>query len=169
MTDENIKEALGLRFIEVLANYKGFKTNTSYPDYGTDLEIIEVDFRIENDHKRYCDTGRELKIQLKSTTENSIIQDTSVLKYDLEIKTYNDLISRKNNLRPLLLVLFILPDNPDSWLLLTVDELLIRKQAYWFYPESLQKTDNTSTIRICIPKTNLFSTETIDELFENFA
>ena len=64
MTEEHIKEAISLRYIELIAAFNGFKTSSSYPDYGTDLDIKEVDFRMENDHKRYLETGRELKFQL---------------------------------------------------------------------------------------------------------
>ena len=59
MTEEHIKEAISLRYIELIAAFNGFKTSSSYPDYGTDLDIKEVDFRIENQHKRYLETGRE--------------------------------------------------------------------------------------------------------------
>lgn len=51
ITEEHIKEALSLRYIELVTAYNGFKTSSSYPDYGTDLDIKEVDFRMENQHK----------------------------------------------------------------------------------------------------------------------
>ncbi|MDD3858588.1 MAG: DUF4365 domain-containing protein [Bacteroidales bacterium] len=169
MTEENIKEALGLRFIEAIASKLGYKTNSVYPDHGTDLSIIEVDYREENGHRRYFDTGRELKIQVKSTTVNSIVWDDSVLKYDLEAKTYNDLIQRKNNQHPLLLVLFILPENNVEWLSLSAEELVIRKQAFWYFPDSTTLTSNIGSQRITLPRENIFSLETIDNLFENYA
>ena|SRR3989304_9068488 len=68
MTEEHIKEAISLRYIELIAAYNGYKTKSSYPDYGTDLDVIEVGFRMENGHKRYSQTGRELKFQFKATT-----------------------------------------------------------------------------------------------------
>lgn len=85
MTEEHIKEALSLRYIELIAAFNGYKTSSTSPDYGTDLDIIEVDFRIENQHKRYLDTGRELKLQLKATTENSIVVENEIIKYDLNM------------------------------------------------------------------------------------
>lgn len=168
MTEENIKEAISIRFIEAVVNYKGYKTVSVHPDHGTDVSIVEVDYRIEDEQKRYFDTGREIKVQLKSTTVSSIIWEDTQLKYDLESKTYNDLITRKNNYRPLLLILFVLPENIDNWILLTAEELAIRKQAYWYFPEATTFTENVRTIRITIPKTNLFAANTIDNLFETF-
>ena len=42
MTEEHIKEAISLRYIELIAAFNGFKTSSSYPDYGTDLDIKET-------------------------------------------------------------------------------------------------------------------------------
>jgi hypothetical protein len=97
MTEEHIKEALSLRYIELIAALNGFKTSTSYPDYGTDLEIKEVDYRDNKHGKRYLETGRELKFQLKATTENSVIEEDESIKYDLNATTYNDLLIRKDS------------------------------------------------------------------------
>ena len=82
MTEENIKEALSIKFIEAIASYKGFKTVSFSPDHGTDLSIIEVATRSEKLGLRYFDTGRELKVQLKTTTERNVIFKETELSYD---------------------------------------------------------------------------------------
>lgn len=167
MTEENIKEALSIRYIEILANYKGYKTSSIFPDHGTDLSIVEVSPREENQGLRYFDTGRELKVQLKATTERGVILNENELVYDLEAKTYNDLIYRMNNNKPLLLFLFILPSDNEDWLKLSDKELIIKKCAYWFYPEKADiTTGNTHSKRINISYDNLVSIDTIDKLFE---
>ncbi len=71
MTTEHIKEALSLRYIELIAASNGYKTSSSYPDYGTALDVIEIGYRTENGRKRYAQTGRELKFQLNSTQSNN--------------------------------------------------------------------------------------------------
>ena len=167
MTEGHIKEAISLRYIELIAAFNGFKTSSSYPDYGTDLDIKEVDFRMENDHKRYLETGRELKFQLKATTENSVIVDGDLIKYDLNASTYNDLISRKYTKNPLILILFVLPTDKDNWLNISDEELITKKCAYWFFPESAELlTANTDKKRIAISKNNFISNETLNYLFE---
>jgi len=100
MTEEHIKEAISLRYLELLAAYSGYKTSSSYPDYGTDLEVKEISFREENNKKRFFETGRELKFQLKSTTERGIIAEDNSIKYDLDFSTYNNLITRKKRKNP---------------------------------------------------------------------
>jgi hypothetical protein len=50
--------------------------------------------------------------------EKNIIDTGETIKYKLEVKNYNDLISRKNedNYIPLILILFIFPNEPKDWL-----------------------------------------------------
>ena len=170
MTEEHIKEAISLRYIELIAAFNGFKTSSSYPDYGTDLDIKEVDFRMENDHKRYLETGRELKFQLKSTTENSIVVEDDLIKYDLNASTYNDLLTRKHSKNPLILILFVLPSDKNNWLHISDNELIAKKCAYWFFPEDTDSlTPNTAQKRITISKDNLISNEALNYLFENYS
>lgn len=169
MTEQHIKEAISLRYIELIAAYNGYKTTTTSPDYGTDLGIIEVGSRYENEQLRFFDTGRELKIQLKATTENSIFNEGGFIKYDLEAKTYNDLIHRIKSKNQLLLILFILPPQKEDWVSLTDKELVVKKCAYWFVPEpNALPTENTTTIRIAVNKDNLFIKDTVNQLFEIF-
>lgn len=170
MTEEHIKEAISLRYIELVAAYNGYKSSSASPDYGTDLDIKEVDFRLENDHKRYLDTGRELKFQLKATTENSIIVDGDLIKYDLNASTYNDLLSRRYSKNPLILILFVLPSDRFNWLNISDDELIAKKCAYWFIPENTELlTPNTGKKRIAVNKNNFISNETLNHLFESYS
>jgi len=169
-TEENIKEAISLRYIELVAAYNGYKTSSVYPDNGTDLSIIEVDYRIENEKKRYCDTGRELKIQVKATTQDSVSEDESKIKYDLEAKTFNDLIERRDNRYFLFLILFILPPNKTDWIKISDNELVTKKCAYWYFTDKNEiKTSNTEKKRITLYKKNLISQKTLTQLFEKFS
>ena len=170
MTEEHIKEAISLRYIELIAAFHGFKTNSSYPDYGTDLEIKEIDFRIENQRKRYFETGRELKLQLKATTENSINIEDEIIKYDLNASTYNDLLVRRMTKSPLILILFVLPSEKINWVNISDKELIVKKCAYWYCPNTTELlTVNSATKRILINKSNFFSNETLNQLFDNFS
>jgi len=170
MTEEHIKEAISLRYLELLAAHSGYKTSASYPDYGTDLEVKEISFREENNKKRYFETGRELKFQLKATTEKGIIFEDDLIKYDLNSSTYNDLITRKNTKSPLILIVFVLPENKDEWLHLSDRELIVKKCAYWYIPEENDLTNNTSNIRININKNEqLIEKETLNQLFKNYS
>jgi len=168
MTKEHIKEALSLHYIEVIASANGYKTTSSHPDYGTDLDVIEIDSRMEQERHRYCQTGRELKLQLKAT--QTIIDAGNDIKYDLKVKNFNDLVSRRESRHPLILILFILPPESSEWIHLSDEALILRKCAYWYYPDETEtSTSNVSTKRITISKQNLITEETLPKLFEIYA
>ena len=165
MTKEHIKEAISLRYIELIAAYNGFKTTSSFPDYGTDLSIIEVGYRNEKGHQRLRETGRELKLQLKATTVNSIIEENNIIKYDLETKNFNDIVERKDYAYPLILILFVLPNNNEEWINISDQELIVKKCAYWYFPnDNVEQTNNLSKKRIEIDKKNLVDYNTFNEL-----
>ena len=80
------------------------------------------------------------------------------------------MIIRKNTKSPLILVVFILPENKDEWLSLSDKELIVKKCAYWFIPEENNSTKNTSSIRISINKNEqLIQKETLNQLFNNYS
>jgi len=166
MTEEHIKEAISLRYMELIAAYNGYDVSNSKNDYGCDLQIDEVKLFEDG---RILSTNRSLHFQVKSTTEKSVIEDSKSLKYDLRATNYNDLIRLKDTANPLILLLFVLPKNKNRWIELSKDELITRKCAYWFMPsEKATQTDNNNQIRIKIDKSNLVDLETIDLLFKKY-
>lgn len=170
MTEEHIKEAISKKFIGLIASKCGYCTSEPSQDYGRDLSVIEVGCRIENDKSRYSETGRELKFQLKATTENTVTVTSDFIKYDLDAKNYNDLIERRNSKTPLILVLFILPTNNVEWLSVSENELVAKKCAYWYLPETgALRTPNTGTKRVEISKNNLITSNNLNSLFEEYA
>lgn len=171
MTEELIKESFSIKYLETLATYNGYTTDWPGKDFGRDLTINEISTRTQNEKTRFIETGRTLKIQAKATTENSIEDDTDTsFKYDLEAKTFNDLIVRNNQSSyPLILFVFILPSDKTQWMELNDDNLLLRKNGYWFVPDPSEiETTNSSTKRITINKSNKFTLDTIKHLMNTF-
>ncbi len=112
-----------------------------------------------------------LELQVKSTTKDGINESKEIIKYPLKVKNYNDLIDRKRNFSTtLLLVLFILPTDIKKWVEMNQEELMIRKCAYWFFPENeTESTGNESTKTITINKRNLLSIDNFNQLFEKYS
>jgi hypothetical protein len=63
LPENDIKELLSQRYIELIANFNGYLTIKPDKDFGVDLEVKEVSIR-ENYTIRYSDTGKRLDIQL---------------------------------------------------------------------------------------------------------
>lgn len=167
MTPEQIKEALSRGFVQLLANRDGFKCQKPEPDSGVDLSITRSRTVNRGGKIRLLDTGEYIEVQLKSTTEASIQREHTSIKYDLEAKTYNDLIDRSDTAVPLYLVLVVLPTDSALWLNVEPQQLILRGCAYWYQPTpSDSHTSNASTYRIEIPNVNLIGTSFVRDRFE---
>lgn len=169
MTEEQKKEQLSNRFIGILAANKGFVLDKPDLDLGVDYQLKKTtSYTTPLGKTRYTYDSRYIDLQLKATTENSIINETNSIKYDLEAKSFNDLVERKTNgTAPLVLILFVLPNDPNNWVEIDQDEIKLRKNAYWFTPENgTLPTSNNSRIRIEIPKTNLLDLDCFNNLHQ---
>lgn len=168
MTEEQKKEAISREFLRILALGHGFKVIEPSPDNGVDMILFPVTTRIEPSGKlRYLDSPFKLDFQLKATTTNGIVDAGDNIKYDLEVKNYNDLIQRRNEPLPLHLVVVVLNASPPECLSLDETILGIDGSAYWYLPsESAEATDNKSEIRITIPKINRLAVNFVRDRFE---
>ena len=170
MTEEHIKEQLSNRFIGILAANKGFVVDKPEQDYGVDFTLKKTNTYISRGKPRYIHDGRYIDLQLKATTEGSVIDEALVIKYDLEAKSFNDLVERQiNGIAPLVLILFVLPSDRNLWVDINQSEIKLRKQAYWFTPPAGSvPTNNNSRIRIEIPKVNILGIDCFSILHQQF-
>ena len=163
MTENDIKEDISRSFLEIIANRKGFYNLTSRRDYGVDIRYTKATKTLRG---RYLEQPLSFAIQLKATTEKWVTVLESYVKFALEAKTYNDLVERAYTCQPLVLVLFILPEDTNEWVNLTSNELVVKKCAYWFaVDKGTLDTENTDKITISIPKTNLIDFHFFDNLY----
>ena len=168
MTKEHIKEALSTRSIEALANYMGFTTESLRKDYGVDLTIREIAKRVEpNGKASYYPSNRELKVQLKATTEKQLRSAKGFLKFDLKVKNYNDLVYYTQNYRPAYLFLVVMPDDEERWLEYTEGELILRSRCYWYtHPFGTAASNNSRTQVVQIPENQMIQKETFTQLLD---
>jgi hypothetical protein len=171
MTIEQIKEQLSNRFIGILATNKGFVIDKGEIDLGIDYTLKKTyQYTTPAGKSRWNYDSRYIDIQLKATTDNSIVNDVNSIKYDLEVKSYNDLIERQTNgVAPLILILFILPIDQNTWVEVDVNEIKLKKHAYWYIPPiGAAQTANEHRIRIEIPKGNILGIDCFNELHQQF-
>lgn len=171
MTIEQIKEQLSNRFIGILAANKGFAIDKPDLDLGVDYQLKKTTTYLTPLGKtRYTYDSRYIDLQLKSTTENSIIVEQNSIKYDLEAKSFNDLVERQmNGIAPLVLILFVLPHDQNLWVDVNHAEIKLRKNAYWYTPPvGTLPTNNEHRIRIEIPNTNMLGIDCFNSLHQQF-
>lgn len=155
LTNADQKERLSLVYVKALAARAGF--TTSEPD----LDRDSVDLSIHTDGPQHP----SLILQLKATTTLNAPQNDR-FSFPLRIKNYNDL--RGTSQAPRLLVVLELPQDESFWMMVTPEELILRRRAYWL---SLQggeygKVSNKQTITVHIPVGNVLNVETLHTLME---
>lgn len=163
-------EEISKSYLEIIANKSGY-FNSIHRDYGTDLTIRKA--KLCPVRRRYLTTGKAIDIQVKAVTEIYArhYDDTTknFIKYDLELKNYNDLVDRANengSVIPLLLAIFIMPSDKLQWIDLKQEELVLRKCAFWYkIPVNSVHSTNSTSVTIEIPKANKISLEFYDEQF----
>jgi hypothetical protein len=88
ITEQHTEESLCFAHIYALAGVAGVNYSANRYDYGIDGHFIPVKKR----GSRFIDTGFPLDYQAKATV-NWELKDGKIV-YDLEAKTYNDLVER---------------------------------------------------------------------------
>jgi hypothetical protein len=169
MTEQQQKEAISREFLRILANGHGFKVIEPPQDHGVDMIICPVTTRVEPSGKiRFLDSQYKLDFQLKATTQAGIVDGAADIKYDLEVKTYNDLIQRRGEPLPLHLVVVVLDAAPPACISLDEEKLGLAGRAYWFLPpDDAEESANAAEIRITIPKANRLGVGFVRERFEH--
>jgi hypothetical protein len=155
MTEAQIKEAISKEFLRILANGNGFKVIEPPIDHGVDMIVAPVTVRATASGQRYLDSPHKLDFQLKATTPASIVDGVNDIRYDLESKTYNDLVARREDFLPLHLILVVLDMAPPACISIDASQLSIMGKAFWYLPaEDALETANAYRTRITIPKAN---------------
>jgi hypothetical protein len=126
-------------------------------DYGIDLTLHDIRRR----GHRHMESGFKLDIQAKSTTARNLT--TTDVVYDLDVKNYDDLRNPQVGC-PRILVLLVLPDDETRWMEQTEDQLLLRHAAYWLSVKGRGPTKNQKTIRVLLPRVNLFTAQALESL-----
>lgn len=162
-TPQKKKESLSLAYIRAVAAKAGVNVATFENDFGIDLTLRQVSVRNDSQGTRYVDNGSAIDIQAKCSEKIEI--ESQEVVYDLEAKTYNDLV-QTDVANPRILVIMRVPHAENEWLKQSHDELVIKNCAYWISLLGKEPTENSQTIRIRIPITQQFTPEAIIGLFE---
>ncbi|HYT90311.1 MAG TPA: DUF4365 domain-containing protein [Gemmataceae bacterium] len=156
------QEALSRAYVRAIAAQAGVICGELGQDYGIDMYLRTVPVM----GQRYIDMGDQLDLQLKSSTRPRV-SETEVV-HDLEVRAYD--VLRATTLGcPRLLVLLVLPEDESQWLSQSVEELILRRCAFWMSLRGAPATPNQATIRISIPGTNLFSVDAVRRLMQQLS
>ncbi|MGL6284520.1 MAG: DUF4365 domain-containing protein [Microcoleaceae cyanobacterium] len=104
-----------------------------------------------------------LDLQIKSTSQNLI--DGEYIKFPLTKKNYDELRLDKPFV-PRLLILVLLPNQPNDWLKQTPQELCLKSCGYWVSIRGYPPMPNKNTVTIQIPRDQVFSPQSLVEIMQ---
>ena len=159
MTDEHRIEQLSRAYAQAVAAVCGCTYARPESDYGTDMTL----HRIEHVGGVFRPVGRNLDIQLKSTTK-AIITDDEVI-HDLDARAYN-ILRHATHGAPLYLVLLVMPPDPAEWIGQNEERLELRRCAYWLSLRRAPAVPNTRSVRVRIPRQNQFTPAALTRIME---
>jgi hypothetical protein len=162
ITEQHIAESLSRACIQAIAGRAGFSLGREELDYGVDGSFNEV---IQLSSGRRVASGLCLHFQLKASTRWHYANDMIV--YDLEAKTFNDLVLRHHTrgVIPCVLVLLALPQDSDRWLECSESSVTIGGGCYWQYLAE-SETPNHRSVRISIPRQQHLTPQSLVNLFD---
>ena len=107
----------------------------------------------------------EIDVQLKSSANNRYLEE-NIIAFDLKTKNYNDLCA-KQVLKPRILVLVILPEDPSLWTFQTQYFLGLRYCGYWLSLAGEAPISATQK-RVYFDRKNVFSVEHLQHIMNTF-
>lgn len=158
ITEEHIKEGLSRAYIMAVAHNAGFNCALREFDYGIDGTFIEVADMIGGGK---VESGFKLDFQAKASIRATRANGT--IAYPLEADAFNRLVAQQGGTSRIL-ILLEMPTNPNEWLTLTDEQLVLKRCAWWHSLAGQQPTANTATKTIHIPATQRFDVPALNAL-----
>jgi hypothetical protein len=161
LCDNDIMEELSLTYVRAVASHARFSVEEVRRDRDSiDLHILAKGSLGGPLH------SPALAVQLKSTgmTDEDLQRCSQAhsFPFDLKPKNFNDLSAR--TLIPRVLVVFLMPKDPEEWLTATQEALTLRRAAYWCSLLGNAATSNKTSARVHVPWTQVFDVDGIRAL-----
>jgi hypothetical protein len=149
--ENDIKERLSIAYATAVAARAGCELTEVHVDRnGIDATIRAI-------------RGTKVKIDLQLKATSSPVLEQQMVKFDLDIPGYNSLRSTQIQ-APQLLVVLVLPEDGNGWLLADEQSLAFKKCAYWCNLYGMPDVQNTGTIRVSLPRQQMFHPNALRDL-----
>jgi hypothetical protein len=105
----------------------------------------------------------KIDVQMKTWTGDGGSGDQ--IHYPLKRKNYDSLILT-DVLVPRILVLVTVPKDPEAWIALSTEQLILHHCSYWASLAGRSPSDNESTVTVHIPRKNILTVQVLQELMK---
>jgi hypothetical protein len=162
LSSQNIESELSYAYLHAVASMAGMSCSvgTRHEDNnGIDANLTAWGPFPNGGYLNEVDIKVQLKAQIASPPD-----DGTYLSYFLKgVSRYDDLRTETVSVARILVVLF-LPEDPTDWLSLSAESLALRKCAYWQSLRQAPATGNASGATIKLPKSQMFTPQSLLEL-----
>jgi hypothetical protein len=151
-------EQFSYAYVAAVATAAGFAVQKRDPDWDS------VDIQIFSGGSKGLPGARQIEAQLKCTTPD--VLNKSELIYDLPIKNFRDL--RAPVTYPRILIVVVVPPLPEDWTIQSETKLELRQCGYWKSLREEPESTNVASVRIRIPRIQVFSTSIPSMILQGF-
>lgn len=162
LAPNDIMEELSLVYVRAVASRAGF----SVEEVRRDRDSIDLNVCARGPLDGGPLESPMLGVQLKSTSRD-LSEHDAMIPFDLKVKNYNDLT--RTSLVPRILVVLLLPRDPQQWMTWSEETLVLRRCAYWLSLKGRSTTKNEATERVHLPRAQVFDPPCIRRLLEKVA
>lgn len=162
LSHNDIMEELSLAHVRAVASRGGFAVQ----EVRRDRDSIDLHIHARGPLGGGVLHSPALAIQLKSTAHD-LPADFVGFSYDLRVRNYNDLI--RPTLIPGVLVLFLLPEDPELWLTWTEQALTLRRSASWLSLHGRPPTTSEASVRVHLTRSQVFDGAALRGLLERIS
>ena len=151
---EHLLDELATAYVQIVAAMAGATIAVSRRDYGVDGTVKQI--LVADDG--YHEAGFPIEFQLKGTT---VATYEEVVRYDLNARNYNLIVTRAKLATPCYLFLVCFPRDVAEWSVADENRLVLNASAFW-WTDSGSRTRNVDSVRIQIPAQNRLTSDAIE-------
>lgn len=144
-------ERLSLAYVAAVAAKAGYELVESADDYDS------VDGMLR------AATGRRPRIEFQAKGSTRLLLKDDHVAYPLSRKNYDEL--RIETIVPRLLFVVLIPNEEDSWLSHSEDELIVRHCGYWHTLRGMPEEDK-ATITVHLPRSQVLRPDQLADLMD---
>ena len=159
MTENEQKQQLSVAYVHAIAARAGYACQVKVPDEESVDVMISASGWV---HETSVVGSPRLEVQLKASSSLRLRPDH--VAFPLPRKNYEDL--RADALVPKLLVVLMLPPDPDVWLHVDEERMIARRSAYWASLAGKPATSNTTRVSVRVPRTQRFDVAQLQQLMK---
>ena len=151
------KEQFSRAYVQAVAACAGYAwSSPSVDDDSVDITLHERGGR---------GTVRSPKLELQLKCKEAPIPNEPAFSFFVPIKNYDDL--REVSLAvPRILVVVLVPEDPNEWLKQSEEELAMRRCGYWISLRGLQPSGNQTGQTVHLSRTQSFSVLSLTEMMQ---